>query len=112
MAYLTKNAILDTDDFLYATVPCPEWGGDVRVRGLTAAEQATIIRRLNDKKTDDLAVIVTIMGCVDANGERIFDNSDKDTLKARSYAVLDRVARKILELSGSSETEIEDAKKN
>ena len=113
MAFLTKSAILSADDFKYATVSCPEWGGDIRVRGLTAAEQAKIARMVNDKKTDDIAVVVTIMGCVNEDGERIFDSGDKDLLKARSYAVLDRIAKKILELSGSGDADsIEDARKN
>ena len=113
MAFLSKNAILSSDDFKYATVSCPEFGGDIRVRGLTAAEQAKIARMVNDKRTDDIAVVVTIMGCVDENGERIFDSSDKDALKAKSYAVLDRIAKKILELSGSGDADsIEDARKN
>ena len=40
MAILTKSAILAAEDFNYALVSCPEWGGEVRVRGLTAADQA------------------------------------------------------------------------
>ena len=113
MAFLTKSAILASDDFQYASVPCPEWGGDIRARGLTAAEQAKIARMVNEKKTDDIAVVVTIMGVVNEDGERIFDSSDKDALKARSYAVLDRIAKKILELSGSGDADsIEEARKN
>ena len=113
MAFLTKNAILSVDDFKYASVPCPEWGGDIRVRGLTAAEQAKIARMVNDGRTDDIAVVMTIMGCVNEDGERIFDSSDKDALKARSYAVLDRIAKKIVELSGSGDADsIEEARKN
>ena len=113
MGFLTKNAILSADDFKYATVSCPEWGGDIRVRGLTAAEQAKIARMVNEGRTDDSAVVVTIMGCVDENGDRLFDNSDKDLLKARSYAVLDRIVKKIIELSGSGDADsIEDARKN
>ncbi len=113
MAILNKAAILSADDFRYATVSCPELGGDIRVRGLTAAEQAKIARLVNDKKTDDIAVVVAIMGIVNEDGERIFDSGDKDALKAKSYAVLDRIAKKILELSGSGDADsIEDARKN
>lgn len=113
MAFLSKTAILSADDFRYATVPCPEWGGDIRVRGLTAAEQATIARKVNDKKADDIAVVVTIMGCVDTDGNRLFDSGDKDQLKAKSYAVLDRLAKKILELTGSGDADsIEETQKN
>ena len=113
MALLTKASVLSADDFQYAIVPCPEWGGDMRVRGLTAAEQAIITKKVNAKQMDDLAVVIVIMGCVDENGERIFENADKDALKGRSYAVLDRLGKKILELSGSGDSDgIETAEKN
>lgn len=113
MALIGKQNVLSADDFQYAIIPVPEWGGDVRVRGLTAAEQAIISKKINESNTNDLAVIVTIMACVDENGERIFENGDKDALKARSYAVLDRIARKILELSGAGDADsIENTRKN
>ena len=112
MGMLSKSSVLSADDFRYAVVPCPEWGGDMRVRGLTAAEQAMISKKVNAKQTDDIAVVVAIMGCVDDNGERFFDQSDRDTLKTKSYAVLDRLAKKILELSGNGEDGIEASRKN
>lgn len=113
MAMLTKASVLSVDDFSYAIVPCPEWGGDMRVRGLTAAEQAAISKKVNAKNTDDIAVVVALMGCVDSNGDRFFDQSDKDALKGKSYAVVDRLAKKILELSGSGDPDaIENARKN
>lgn len=112
MALLNKASVLSTDDFQYAIVPCPEWGGEMRVRGLTAAEQSVIAKKVNAKQTDDLAITLTIMACVDENGERFFDTSDKDALKTKPYAVLDRLSKKILELSGNNPDEIEAAEKN
>ena len=113
MALLSKQSVLSVDDFQYALVPCPEWGGEIRVRGLTAAEQAIISKKVNSGATEELAIIVTLMGCVDENGERIFDNGDKELLKSRSYVVLDRIAKKILELSGAGDPDsIEGTKKN
>ena len=113
MALLSKQALLSVDDFAYAVVQCPEWNGDVRVRGLTAAEQAIVSKKVNSGATENLSVIVTIMGCVDENGERIFDNSDAELLKGKSYVVLERIAKKILELSGAGDPDnIEAARKN
>lgn len=113
MALLSKNSVLEADDFQYALVPCPEWGGEMRVRGLTAAEYSFVSKRYNDGKSEDFDVIVCIFGCVDANGDQIFENSDKDKLRKRSFAVMDRIAKKVLELSGNSGEEgIEAATKN
>ena len=113
MALLTKQSVLSAEDFQYAIVSCPEWGGEVRVRGLTAAEQAFVAKRYNDGKQEDFDVTVCIMACVDELGQPIFDNGDKDQLRRKSFAVLDRVAKKIIELTGDSgEEEIEAARKN
>ena len=113
MGLLSRNILSSVDDFQYATVPCPEWDCEARVRGLSAADQAYITRLVNEKKTEEIAVNVVIRGCVDENGERVFDNSDRDLLKSRSYAVIDRLAKKILELSGSGDADsIEKARKN
>lgn len=110
--YLDARAVLSADDFQYADVDCPEWGGSVRVRGLTAGEQAIVSKKVQAKDTGDLAVTIMIMGCVDENGERIFDKADRDTLKKKANQVVDRIARKILELSGGDEASIVAAEKN
>ena len=53
------------------------------------------------------------MGCVDENGERFFNNNDKEELKKRSYAVIERLSTKILELSGDTYANaIEEKRKN
>lgn len=113
MAILTKTAILSADDFEYADVPCPEWGGDVRVRGLTAADQAFIAKLTNQDKKEVLTLTVFIRGVVDESGERIFSASDMDSLKTRSYAVVERVAKKIIELTSPGDADtVESLKKN
>ena len=110
--YLDARSVLSADDLQYADVDCPEWGGSIRVRGLTAGEQSIIAKKVQAKDTGDLAVNVMIMGCVDENGERIFSKNDKDTLKKKANQVVDRIARKILELSGSDEVTVAEAEKN
>lgn len=112
MALLNKASFLSGEYFQYAIVPVPELGGEMRVRGLSAYEQSVITKKVNQKQMDDLALVVCVMGCVDENGERIFTVEDKEALKTKPYAVLDRLAKKILELSGSGEDGIETAEKN
>lgn len=113
MAVLGKNAILSAEDFEYAIVPCPEWGGDVRVRGLSAADQAFIAKLNEQGKKEILTLTVFIRGVVDENGERIFSADDMNDLKGRSFAVIKRVAEKIGELTSPGDTEtIDKLKKN
>ena len=110
--YLDARSVLSAEDFQYATVDCPEWGGPIRVRGLTAGEQSIISKKIQAKDTGDLAVIAMIYGCVDQNGEQIFSNTDKDALRKKANQVVNRIARKIFELSGGDEASIAAAEKN
>lgn len=113
MAIIGKSAILTADDFDYADVPCPEWGGEVRVRGLTAADQAFIAKLSKDDKSEALTLHTFIRGVVDENGERIFTAADIDDLKKRSYAVILRVAKKIAELTSPGDADaVEEMRKN
>lgn len=110
--YLDARSVLSAEDFLYADVDCPEWGGSVRVRGLTAGERSSVAKKLKDANQQDLEVTVVIFGTVDQNGERLFTNADKDQLKRKSNAVITRIAKKILELSGGDDESVSDAQKN
>ena len=113
MALLTKAAILSVDDQRFDVVACPEWGGEVRVRGLTAYEQSVISKLVGDNRRNEVTIKVVQFGCVDENGDRLFDAEDLKQLSAKSYTVIERLGRKIYELTGfGNADEVEDAKKN
>ena len=113
MAILGKNAILTADDMRYDTVDCPEWGGDVRVRGLTAYEQSIISKLVAEDKRNEVTLKVVQFGCVDESGERIFSADDIKQLSQKSYMVIERIGKKIYQLTGfGDQTEVEEARKN
>lgn len=113
MAFLSKSAILSADDQRFDIVPCPEWGGDVRVRGLTAYEQSYITKLVADGKRDEVTLKIVQFCCVDENGERLFSADDMAVLKTKSYTVIERIGKKIYQLTGfGDQGEIEEAKKN
>ena len=113
MAFLSKNAILSAEDYRYASVPCPEWGGEVRVRGLTAYEQSIVTKLITDEKKHDVTLKVVQFGCVDESGERLFSASDMDQLRQKSFAVIERLGEKIMKLTGVvDDAEVENLKKN
>ena len=113
MGFLTKAAILAADDAKYDTVPCPEWGGDVRVRGLTAYEQSVVAKLVQDDKKNEITLKVVQFGCVDENGDRLFTGSDVKDLAQKAYPVIERVGKAIVKLTGmGGEDEIEAYRKN
>lgn len=110
--YLDARSVLSADDFQYADVDCPEWGGSVRVRGLTAGERSSVARKIKENNQQDLEVSVVIYGTVDENGDRLFTKNDRDQLKQKSNNVINRIAKRILELSGGDEDGAAEAQKN
>ena len=113
MAFLSKSAILAVDDQRFDSVSCPEWGGDVRVRGLTAYEQSYIAKLIAEEKKNEVTLKIVQFGCVDEDGSKMFSADDMAVLRTKSYKVIERLGKRILELTGlGDQSEIEEAKKN
>jgi hypothetical protein len=116
MTLLNRDAILAAEDKNYEDVPVPEWGGTVRVAGMTGGDrnayQASMVvlgpngsvQRLN--MADQLAKLLS-RSIVDDNGERLFSDKDLKALSAKSGAVLDRLGDVAMRLSGLRKEDME-----
>ena len=111
--YLTKDAILGADDLPFEDVPVPEWGGTVRVRGLTGTERDRFEFKMAAAKDnpDQVEVRAQVAGrcLVDADGKRLFTDKELSKLGAKSGAALDRVFDKVRDLSGMGDKAVEAA---
>lgn len=116
---LTADAILTVNDTVIETVPVPEWGGEVRVRGLTAAERDKYDREIIkvDKRgntslgrLDNLRALLVVRCLVDEQGERLFADRSARELGEKSSLVVGRLYDVAARLSGMRvEEEEEDA---
>lgn len=111
--YLTKDAILGADDLPSEDVEVKEWGGTVRVRGLTATERDRFEFSLaaSKDKPDQTEVRAQVVGrcLVDGDGKRLFTDKELSKLGAKNAAPVDRLFDKVRELSGMSDRAVEDA---
>lgn len=102
--YLTRDQILGVDDLPTSDVEVPEWGGTVRVRGLTGTERDRFEFRLVEAhKTPGEAVVRAelVARCiVDAEGKRVFSDKEVGRLGSKSAVALDRVFDAARSLSG------------
>ena len=106
---LDKQSILDAQDLPITTVPVPEWGGEVRIRGLSSAERDRYIDehvRIESKGgkpevtiASSEALLVS-MCIVDENGQRLFLDVDAPALATKSGKVVHRLAAIIEQMSG------------
>ncbi|MGW4986313.1 hypothetical protein ACWEQ3_01500 [Streptomyces mirabilis] len=116
MSLLNRDAILAAEDKNYEDVPVPEWGGSVRVAGMTGADrnsyQASMVvlgpngsvQRLN--MADQLAKLLS-RSLVDEDGNRLFSDKDIKALSAKSGAVLDRLGDVAMRLSGLRKEDVQ-----
>jgi len=103
--YLSREEILTADDLGEEDVDCPEWGGKVRIRGMSEAKRqhisktATINGEIDSEK---LARLLFIHGVINPE----FDDSDYEALGKKSSAALQRVVVSVLKINGQG---VEDA---
>lgn len=119
MTMLTAEAILNASDLTEATVECPEWGGSVLVRSLTKAKvqelrtQATVLTVKNGKPEEEvdskkLELLMFIHGVV----EPAFSADQVEAIAGKANAPVDRVTKKVLEISGLAPNAVKEAEKS
>ncbi len=110
MAYLSRESILASDDTVYEDVEVPEWGGTVRLRGLTGAErdrmEASIASNPKKPNLTNFRSRMCASSIVDESGQPVFGTADISALGNKSAAALERVFSVAIRLSGMSETDI------
>lgn len=109
-AYLSADDILSADDLGAEDVEVPEWGGAVRVQGLTGAERdkfeaAFAVAGKGSARGYEMVRARLAAACiVDAEGNRLFrGDATIRRLGEKSAAALDRVFEVACRLSGLSE---------
>ena len=118
-ALLTRDQILQTDDMQTQDVPVPEWGGVVRVTGLTGAqrdafESEVVVMNGRDmqRNTRNIRARLVAVTVVDEQGKRLFTHQDIEALGGKSAKALDRVFSAASALSGLSESDVEELAEN
>lgn len=114
MALLSRDAILAADDREYEVVPCPEWGGEVRLRSLTGAErdayEQSLVQTRGKSREMNLrnarAKLVALCA-VDENGKRLFTDADVNALGKKNAKPLDRLFDVARRLSGLTEDDVD-----
>lgn len=127
MTTLDKAAILAAKDREIAAVDVPEWGGEVYVQAMSAAQVATFkalslaavdmsTGSAEEFRVKDFSVIAAleckvVAWCLcDENGKRLFTDAEVEALGEKSPTVIERIADRAVEISGIRTT-VADAKK-
>lgn len=120
MLLTTKSAIMAAADLKTEEVPVPEWGGEVLVQSLSAAERDRFEQSCvtQDKKGNQRTNLANFRArfvalvLVDESGRRIFTDTDVLDLGTKSAAALERVFKAGQRLSGMSDEDVEELTKD
>jgi hypothetical protein len=115
MGLLTKQQIINADDLRTEDIECPEWGGSVRVRALTAKErdayEASLMKRDGKKYVSNFVnARAKLVGLclIDDGGARLFNDDEVSSLGEKSCIAMNRVFEACQRLAGLSQEDIDD----
>jgi hypothetical protein len=121
-SYLTRDAILQAPDLPGEDVAVPEWGGTVRVRGLSGAQrdayEASMVIMPQSPggkpkmNMENARAKLVAMCIVDENGSPLFTLADVEALGRKSGSALNRVYEVAQRLSGLTKADMEEIEKN
>jgi len=115
MSYLTKDEILGADDIESEDVKVPQWGGTVKVRGLTGEDRDAFEESLlqgkgknREVRLHNFRAKLVSLCVVDEKGERLFSQAEVQKLGRKSAAALSAVSNVAQRLSGLTEEDVEE----
>lgn len=116
---LSRESILAADDIETEIVDVPEWGGSVRVRGMSGKQrdrwEASLSERRNKRYVPNLENIrakLVVECVVDENGQQLFQFGDVEALGLKSASALNRVYEVAARLSGVTDEDVEELAQN
>lgn len=116
MALLSKDQIWQAPDITFEDVPCPEWGGEVRLRGLMGNErdefEAKSLKRgkggAREVETRNLRARLIASCAINDDGSPLFTSGDVLRLSQKSAVPLERLFKVAQRLSGLTDEDAEE----
>ena len=111
-----REKILNAKDIKEEKIFIKEWDVELLIKGMTGKERANFLKAStkNDKVDfESMYPTLVISSTYDPeSGEKVFGIADKDIINSKSSAPVEKIAKKVLELSGLDEEAHEEEVKN
>ena len=112
---LGREDVLKTDDSMTEYVEVDEWGGTVKVKGLTGNErdryESSLVKGTGRNREVTMKAArakLVVLGTIDEEGKQVFNSKDVAALGKKSAKALNRVANAIQKLSGLTADDMEE----
>ena len=103
-----RDTILQADDLGESIEDVPEWGIDIKLRGMTGKQRMRYIESSKGRDREYMYSDILIATAYDPDsGEKMFDDADREALSEKSGLVLERLALKVMADSGVDLAEAE-----
>jgi len=112
-----RQAILAKDDIRSEKLYIEEWDTEILVRGLSGKARAIMLNTCMDKDGNadisKLYPFLIVECCYDPESrERIFEDTDKDIVFEKSGEAQEKIAAKVMDISGLNAEAKDTARKN
>lgn len=95
-----RETIKSVNDHKSERVEVPEWGVTIFLRSLTGRQRDQFEQDAAKGKVDNARARVVVGAAYDEHGQPVFVPGDADWLAEKNAQVLDRLAEKVLAMSG------------
>ncbi len=110
---LTKEQVQNIDDFKFKIVDVPEWGGEVKVRSMSAKDRIAFEANQDKLKSQtEMVVFLVLYTCVDDDGNRLFEDKDIEMLEQKSPNALLKIFNASIDLNILSSDKVDEQAKN
>ncbi len=116
---LSKQDLVQARDQVLEPVEVPEWGGRVYMRSISARERGQIEaaaaqfqKGKNDSYVRTFSMRLVALSLCDEKGNRLLEENEFELLAQRNAAVIGRLSKVALRLSGFSKEDMEELEKN
>lgn len=110
---LNKQQIKAVDDLPSIEVEMPEWGGNIKIKTMSAKHRIEFEKLNKDAKTELETMINLIMfSCVNEDNTLLFDRNDFEFLSNKSAKSLMKLFEEAVNMSTLSEKKLEEKAKN
>lgn len=103
--FLSAADIFAVEDLQILEVEVPEWKGVIRLRQMPADEAIRFQDAMKGPASKSAWVRILALCAVDADGARLFSDSDMEKLRKKSTAVFLRLQKLLLKHNGFTEDE-------
>lgn len=109
---LTKEQIFAAPDIKSIEVDVPEWGGSVKVKGMSAIDRIDFEKGQEGLQPSEMILKLVLLTCVDENDNRLFADDDLKELQKKSPTAILKIFNESVKLNTLSDKVIEDKAEN